>query len=196
MKYACIARHRRKYSVRLMCRVLAVAASGYYAWRRCGPTARAVADERLMLNVRVAFDRSNETYGAPRVHRALRADGVQASKKRIARLMRQNGLVGHTPRRRHGSTTDSRHTEPIAPNVVERRFDVSAFDPNGSAPSTACGRVISRTCPRARDGCISRSSSISPRAAWSAGRCARWWTPSSRWRHCGWPLRPGGRPPG
>jgi putative transposase len=131
VKYACLTRHRREYPVRLMCRVLDVAPSGYYAWRRCGPTARAVADERLMLNVRVAFDRSNETYGAPRVHRELRADGLQVGKKRIARLMRQGGLVGHTPRRRGVSTTDSRHSEPIAPNVVARRFDVSEFDPNG-----------------------------------------------------------------
>ena len=117
MKYACIARHRREYSVRLMCRVLAVAASGYYAWRRCGPTARAVADERLMLNVRVAFDRSNETYGAPRVHRALRADGVQASKKRSARLTcgktgwwatRPGDVTG--PRRTRGTRNPSRRT--------------------------------------------------------------------------------------
>jgi transposase InsO family protein len=114
-----------------MCRVLDVAPSGYYAWRRCGPTARGVADERLMLNVRVAFTRSNETYGAPRVHRQLRAEGWRVGKKRVARLMRQDGLVGRTPRQRHGSTTDSRHAEPIAPNVVERRFDVSEFDPNG-----------------------------------------------------------------
>lgn len=131
MKYACLTRYRRDYPVRLMCRVLDVAPSGYYAWCRRGPTAHAVADERLMLRVRVAFHRSGETYGAPRVHRDLRAAGLHVGKKRVARLMRHGGLVGDAPQRRGVSTTDSRHSEPIAPNVVARRFDVTGFDPNG-----------------------------------------------------------------
>lgn len=141
MKYACLARHRGEYPMRLMCRVLDVAPSGYYAWRRGGPTARAVADERLMLHVRVAFDRSGETYGAPRVHRDLRAAGLRVGKKRVARLMRDREMVGEAPRRRTVHTTDSRHAEPIAPNLVARQFGVGGVDPNGVRTGTGVNRV-------------------------------------------------------
>ena len=141
MKYACLARHRGEYSMRLMCRVLDVAQSGYYAWRRRGPTARAVADERLLLHVRVAFDRSNETYGAPRVHRDLRAAGLRVGKKRVARLMRDHDMAGQAPPRRGAATTDSRHAEPVAPNVVARRFAVTSFDANGVRVGAPLNRV-------------------------------------------------------
>lgn len=124
MKYACLARHQGAYPVRLMCRVLEVSPAGYYAWRRRAPSARAIADERLVLNVRVAFRASGETYGAPRVHRELRAEGRRVGKKRIARLMRAEGLVGRRPRRRGVRTTNSAHAYPIAPNRLNRAFDV------------------------------------------------------------------------
>jgi putative transposase len=124
VRYACIARHRREFPVRLMCRVLEVSASGFYVWRRRSPSARAIADERLMLNVRIAHRHSNGTYGAPRVHRELQAEGVRVSKKRVARLMRADGLVARRPRRRV-RTTDSAHAHPIAPNRLERQFDVN-----------------------------------------------------------------------
>ena len=129
MKCACIARHRGEYPVRLMCRVLEVSPSGYYVWRTRSPSARAIADERLLLNVRVAYTASGETYGAPRVHQALRAAGVGVGKKRVARLMQRAGLVGRAPRRHRPQTTDANHPHPIAPNLVERRFAVC--DPAG-----------------------------------------------------------------
>ena len=141
MKYACVARHRGEYSTRLMCRVLDVPPSGFYEWRRSGPTARAVADERLMLRIRVSFDRSGQTYGAPRVHRDLRAEGLRVGKKRVARLMRDHAMAGEAPRRRPVVTTDSRHGEPIAPNVVARRFAVSACDANGVRVAAPLNRV-------------------------------------------------------
>ena len=125
MKYACITRHRGEYPVRLMCRVLEVVPSGYYQWRRRSPSAHAIADERLLLNVRIAFDASGKTYGAPRVHRDLRAEGLQVGKKRVARLMQQAGLVGRAPRRRGVATTDSNHDHPIASNLLARQFDVN-----------------------------------------------------------------------
>jgi putative transposase len=126
VKYACIARHRREYTVRLMCRVLEVAPSGFYAWRKRSPSAHAIADERLMLNVRVAFARTHGRYGAPRLHRELRAAGTRVSKKRVARLMRQDGLVARR-RRRGVRTTDSSHGLPIAPNLLARQFDVNGM---------------------------------------------------------------------
>lgn len=125
MKYACLTLYRREFPVRLMCRVLAVSPSGYYAWRQRPSCARAIADERLLLNVRVAYRTSEGTYGAPRVHRELQSEGLRVGKKRVARLMRADGLVA-TPRRRRGPrTTDSTHAFPIAPNLLARRFDLT-----------------------------------------------------------------------
>lgn len=122
MKYACIARHRDEFEVRLMCRLLEVSASGFYAAQRRAPSARAVRDQSLRLHVRTAHERSDRTYGAPRVHRELRAQGHRVARKRVARLMREDGLVVHRRRRRVVRTTDSAHAHPVAPNVLARRF--------------------------------------------------------------------------
>lgn len=127
MRFACIARHRREFRVRLMCRVLEVSASGYYAWRRRAPSARAIADERLMLNVRVAFQASRRTYGAPRIRHELRDQGIRVGQKRVARLMRAEGLIARA-QKRWVTTTDSAHANPIAPNVLDRQFSVT--EPN------------------------------------------------------------------
>lgn len=124
MRYACITRHWREFALRLMCRVLEVSPSGYYAWRKRSPSAHAIADERLMLNVRIAFTRSHKTYGSPRVHQELRAEGTRVAKKRVARLMREDGLVARR-RKRGVRTTDSTHSHPIAPNRLDRQFDVN-----------------------------------------------------------------------
>ena len=125
MRCACIARHRDEFTVRLMCRVLDVSRSGFYAWCKRVPSARAIANERLLLNVRVAFTASDETYGAPRIHRELQAQGETVGRHRVARLMREDGLVGRARARRRPRTTDSTHNEPIAPNVLDRQFDVN-----------------------------------------------------------------------
>ena len=125
MKYACVTLYRGEFPVRLMCRVLDVAPSGYYAWRRRPTCAHAIADERLLLHVRAAHADSDASYGAPRVHRDLRAAGVRVGKKRVARLMRTSGLVGTPAHPRAPRTTDSAHAFPVAPNVLARRFDVN-----------------------------------------------------------------------
>jgi len=108
-----------------MCRVLVVSPAGFYAWLTRAPSARAIADERLMLNIRVAHERSDRTYGAPRIQRDLRDDGLAVSTKRVARLMRQARLAGEPGHRRAPRTTDSAHADPVAPNVLARQFDVS-----------------------------------------------------------------------
>lgn len=108
-----------------MCRVLAVAPAGYYAWcRRSSPCARAIADDRLLLNIRISHRASDGTYGAPRVLRDLRDEGLRVGQKRVARLMRRDGLVGRRPRR-FVRTTESTHAYPIAPNLLARQFDVN-----------------------------------------------------------------------
>lgn len=130
MRYAVITRHRGEFDVRLMCRVLDVSPSGYYASLKRPPSWHALIDEVLMAHVRIIHAESGETYGAPRVHRELQAEGLPASPKRVARLMREDGLVARPPRRPRVSTTDSNHDHPIAPNLVARQFDVTGVDLN------------------------------------------------------------------
>jgi putative transposase len=125
VKYACLTLYRREFPVRLMCRVLGVSPSGYYAWRQRPTCAHAIADERLLLHVRATHHDSAGTYGAPRVHRDLRAAGLRVGRKRVARLMRTDGLVGTPARRRAPRTTESSHAFPVAPNLLARRFDVN-----------------------------------------------------------------------
>lgn len=107
-----------------MCRLLAVSATGYYAWRKRGPSTRQLADEVLMAHVRGAHVESDRRYGAPRVRGALQDHGIRTSQKRVARLMRTAGLVAR-PRRRYVVTTDSAHGEPVAPNLLARDFAVA-----------------------------------------------------------------------
>lgn len=130
MRYAVITRHRGEFEVRLMCRVLEVSPSGYYASRKRPPSWHALIDEILMARVRVIHEESDETYGAPRVHRELQAEGLPASAKRVARLMREEGLVARPRKRRRVSTTDSNHDHPIAPNLLAREFDVNGVGIN------------------------------------------------------------------
>ena len=108
-----------------MCRVLEVAPAGYYAWRQGrSPCARAIANERLLLNIRVSHQASDGTYGSPRVLRDLRDEGFRVGRNRVARLMRRDGLRGRQPRA-FVRTTDSTHAHPIAPNLLARQFDVN-----------------------------------------------------------------------
>jgi putative transposase len=120
-----IARHRREFQVRLMCRVLEVSVSGFYAYLKRPPSWRALIDELLMAHVRIAFAESGETYGAPRVLRELQEAGLPTSTKRVARLMREDGLVARPRKRGRVVTTNSNHSDPIAPNLLARQFDVN-----------------------------------------------------------------------
>ena len=127
MRYAVITRHRDEFPVRLMCRVLEVSPSGYYASRQRPPSWHALIDEVLMARVRIIHAESGETYGAPRVHRELQAEGLPASPKRIARLMREGDLVARPRQAPRVCTTDSTHADPIAPNLLAREFDVDGI---------------------------------------------------------------------
>lgn len=121
MKYATIQAHRADFDVALMCRVLGVSRSGFYAWAKREPNRHALEDQRLRIHIRAAFRKSKKTYGSPRVHRELAAEGIRCAKKRVERLMREDGLVARQ-RRRFRSTTDSKHSHSTAPNLLERRF--------------------------------------------------------------------------
>jgi len=122
--YGLIHAERASIPIARGCRVLGVSRSGYYKWLRAEPSTRVIEDAMLAAEVREVFNEHKGRYGAPRVRRALRRKGRRPSKKRVARVMRNLGLRGHTPRR-FRRTTDSRHTKRIAPNLLKRNFDVS-----------------------------------------------------------------------
>ena len=124
-RYRFIHAERATYPIVVLCRVLGVARSAYYAWARRGVSARAQADAALATQIAAAHARSRRTYGAPRIHAELRAQGVRCARKRVARLLRAAGLVG-CHRRRRTRTTVAEPTHVPAPNLVARDFRASA----------------------------------------------------------------------
>jgi transposase InsO family protein len=125
VKFAFISEEKVAFPIAVLCRLLAVSASGYYA--SCGrpKSSRARRDEELSERVAAAHLASKRRYGSPRVHAELKAAGERVGRKRVARLMREKKLAARA-RRRFRATTDSNHTFPIAPNVLERDFTASA----------------------------------------------------------------------
>lgn len=110
-----------------MCRLLGVSPAGYYAWRDRPPSARSRSDAALLQRIRTIHASSYGTYGAPRIHAELRAEGHAVGCKRVARLMRAAGLAGVS--RRRGIRTTRRDPDGCrAPDLVERDFTVPAVD--------------------------------------------------------------------
>ena len=108
----------------ILCRVLNVRRSGFYAWRARPESERARVDKQLAVEVRSAFLENRRSYGSPRIHVELRAKGRTVGRHRIARLMRVQRLQARK-RRRFVTTTDSAHECPVAPNLVRRNFEAS-----------------------------------------------------------------------
>jgi len=123
MKCAVIARHRGEYPLTLMCRVLDIGRATFYAWARRPPSARAREDAQLKVQLAAFHRRSRGTYGRPRLQRDLRDVGLRVGTVRVARLMREVGLVG-CPKRRFRVTTQADATQPVAPNHLARQFGV------------------------------------------------------------------------
>jgi len=109
-------------SVGLMCRVYSVSVSGYYAWRKRDPSQRQKQDMQLLEKIRALQETGRGLYGSDRIYRRLDAQGVTCSRKRIVRLMRENGLNSRRRRKYRHRTTDSNHNNPIAPNILARDF--------------------------------------------------------------------------
>ncbi len=119
-----ITRHRDECPVRLMCRVLEVTPSGFYASRKRPTSWHAVMDDVLLAQVRIAFATSGDTYGAPRIQKDLMAESLATRTKRVARLMRDDGVVARPRKAFRVQTTDAHHADPIAPNLLAQQFDV------------------------------------------------------------------------
>jgi putative transposase len=125
VKFAFIDVKRVAFPIGPMCHVLGVSCSGYYAWRRRPAAPKTKADALLAVEVVGAHKRSRGTYGSPRVHAELRARGTRVGRKRVERLMREQGIQARR-KRRFRRTTDSNHPNPVAPNVLARRFEPEA----------------------------------------------------------------------
>jgi len=116
---------RLEYPLGMLCRVLKVSASGFHARRSRGPSRRAQEEPRLEIEIRAAHQRTRQTYGPERLQRDLAAHGVRVGVHRIKRVRRHLGLRCKQ-RRKFKITTDSRHSLPVAENLLEQRFEAAA----------------------------------------------------------------------
>jgi len=119
--------NQASHKIATMCRVLGVSTSGYYAWRGREPSVRAQQDTLLLTRIRAIHERSRGTYGVPRIHAQLSAQGAHVARKRIARLMHKAGLQGVSRRKKYRTTIRNEQVRPAA-DLVERDF--SAQGPN------------------------------------------------------------------
>jgi len=127
MRYICIDRRRNQYPVCMMCRLLKVSRSGYYAWKSRPESQRAKTDRELTRVIQRFHAESRGTYGSPRIRDDLRDAGYPCGRNKVARLMRQAGLKG-CPKRRFRVTTRCNPAHPAAPNLIKQDF--SATGPN------------------------------------------------------------------
>jgi putative transposase len=173
------------FPIATMARVLGVSTAGYYAWRSRPPSARCIADDALLKQVRTIHAVSRGTYGAPRVHAELRAEGRAVGTKRIARLMRVAGIIG-VSRRRDVVTTQQDPDARPAPDPRLRRGRLWWTATSLPIALTSSGSPTSRISRQQPGSCISLSCSMRSVDGSSAGRWKRTCGPSSFWRHLRW----------
>ena len=126
MSYQIIEENRVEGALAASCRALDVSYSGYCAWRKRPPSQRQLSDEHLLEDIREIQASGRGLYGSPRIYNALRKQGKQVSRKRVARLMRQHGLNSRRRPKRRIRTTDSNPNHPVAPNLLAREFCADA----------------------------------------------------------------------
>lgn len=127
MRYQAVARLRGEYPVCRLCHTLGASPSGYYRWQTRTDTERVREDRRLKQRILAIHAKTQGCYGTRRVERALRRQGIGTSRRRVGRLRRELGLRAKAARK-FKATTDSTHSNPVAPNRLERRFDAPAAD--------------------------------------------------------------------
>lgn len=121
MKFTFIEHHREEFSIKQMCDLLGVSGSGFYAWLKREPSAREQDNQYLSEQIRVLHQRSRQTYGSPRIHADLRAMGQRVSRKRVARLMRVNGIQARRKQGYKNTSKRDKSREP-APNLLAQDF--------------------------------------------------------------------------
>lgn len=125
MKFAWIHTEKATCPITKLCRWLGVTPSGYHAWRRRPESAHTQRDRQLTVRIRASFDAHKSRYGSPRIYEELQDAQEPVSKKRVARLMREDGLKAR-PRKRFKHTTMSDHDQPVADNLLDRQFTAEA----------------------------------------------------------------------
>ena len=125
MRFRFIDVEKATWPVRVVCRVLEVSTSGFYAWRQRPQSEHSRRDAELNLKIGVAHAESRSTYGSPRIHADLVGEGIRISRKRVARLMREQGLRGRG-KKAFVRTTDSQHDLPVVSNLLDRDFTATA----------------------------------------------------------------------
>jgi putative transposase len=128
MKFAWIKEHRKSFELRLMCQVLGVSRSGYYAWKKRPSSKPAQRREAVVVQMRQCFAESDNTYGSPRMCRELKARGEKISENTVAKYMRESQICVRPSSRFVPQTTDSDHPHPIAPNRLDRAFQADLPD--------------------------------------------------------------------
>ena len=128
MKFAFVRKHKKCWPVETMCRVLQVSRSGFYAFCKRKPSARARRQVQLLEKIRQVHQENREVFGSPRVYRALRIDGQHVSRNTVARLMKGANIRAKIGKRFIPRTTDSTHQKPIADNKLSRDFTASTID--------------------------------------------------------------------
>lgn len=125
MKYAMIKTHEEAFAIAMMCRLLSVGRSRYYEWRGHKPSLRAQATATLTADVKAIFDDEKGRAGSPRITKRLHAEGKPASRKTVAKIMRDNGWRAKAAKK-FKATTNSKHSLPVAPNLLEQNFEADA----------------------------------------------------------------------
>jgi putative transposase len=120
--------HALDFPMGQMCQILGVSRSGYYAWRKRKASRRAQANAALVKRILEVHGASRRTYGSPRVHAALKREGMSCGHNRVARLMQHEGIMGKSPRRKHPVTTQREPGNPVAPNVLAQDFTAEQPD--------------------------------------------------------------------
>lgn len=128
MSYSIVQTSRKAASVEILCGALGVSVSGYYAWRSREPSQRQQTDAQVLEHIQAAYQAGRGVYGSPRIHAALHKQGMHCSRKRVVRLMQENGLRSRRRPKRRVQTTDSRHHRPVAPNLLQRDFSATALN--------------------------------------------------------------------
>lgn len=126
MSYEFIAAHAGAYDVKRMCQALEVTRSGYYAWLSRPMGVREQANRELAKHIHQEYEYSRQTYGSPRIQAALQRKGMVCSRKRVARLMRMQGIAARKPKKRHPITTQRQPGAVPAPNLLHRDFSAEA----------------------------------------------------------------------
>src|SRR5262249_18512424 len=124
VRFRCIEAEKANFPIGMMCRLMEVTRSGFYAWRKRPESEWARTEKRLTVEVRSIFEASHRRYGSPRIHREFRARRQTVGRHRVARLLKLQGLQARK-RRRFVTTTASEHALPVATNLLQRRFEAT-----------------------------------------------------------------------